>query len=200
MTQRLPLALLWLALLAPAFSYAESPPVPDWLPRTPLTDVLDGVSDTTDIVFVVDARVQPNVVLGQLEADQMTYSQLLTVLKNNEMAAVRMHDIVNIVPVNTVRQHPLPVLYEEDDSLAGDEWVTFVFRPERADPRRLVPILRPLLPQQGHFAAHPQSDSILIVDRYSNVKRVLSMVRRLDARSENDQSSDEPAAATASRD
>jgi len=45
---------------------------------------------------------------------------------------------------------------------------------------QLVPILRPLLPQYAHLAALPYENTLLIVDRYANVKRIEAIVKALD--------------------
>ncbi len=45
---------------------------------------------------------------------------------------------------------------------------------------QLVPILRPLLPQSAHLAAHPTSNALIIADRPQNISRILSLVRRMD--------------------
>ena len=45
---------------------------------------------------------------------------------------------------------------------------------------QLVPILRPLVPQYGHLAAHPASNMLIISDRAANVNRMLRIIRRID--------------------
>jgi general secretion pathway protein D len=43
-----------------------------------------------------------------------------------------------------------------------------------------VPILRPLIPQQGHLAAYQQSNALIISDSASNVARLHQIIRRID--------------------
>ena len=43
-----------------------------------------------------------------------------------------------------------------------------------------MPILRPLIPQYGHLAAHPGSNMLIMSDRASNVDRMLRIIRRID--------------------
>ena len=85
------------------------------MPTTPLADVLDSVSKKSGKQFLIDHRVQPEVVVGQLRSKDVTYSSLLIILRNNDLAAATIGEFVNIVPSGAIRQYPLPVLYEDDD-------------------------------------------------------------------------------------
>ncbi len=51
---------------------------------------------------------------------------------------------------------------------------------------QLVPLLRPLIPQQGHLAAYPSGNMLIISDRASNVSRIMKIIERMD------ESGDEP--------
>src|SRR6267154_1573263 len=51
---------------------------------------------------------------------------------------------------------------------------------------QLVPLLRPLIPQQGHLAAYPSGNMLIISDRASNVNRIMKIIARMD------ESGDEP--------
>jgi len=43
-----------------------------------------------------------------------------------------------------------------------------------------VPILRPLLPQSAHLAAHQPSNAMIVADRPQNLRRMLELIRRMD--------------------
>ena len=168
----------WLAVAAMADD--EQDAMMHRLPTVPLMDVLEAVGKKTGKTFVVDRSVSADIVLGLAEPRKMDYATLLVVLRNNEMAAVSYGGTTSIVNVARVRQYPLPVIYEEDDNIADEEWVTMLIPVENADAKMFVPILRPMLPQQGHLVAHGDSNMLTMVDRYANVKRVLQLVRKMD--------------------
>ncbi len=151
------------------------------LPTIDLADITEVVARRSGKNFLIYHRVDPEVVVGHRRPRDIDYPTLLTILRNNDLAAVSNGDNISIMPVQMVRQHALPIVHEDDDSIADDEWVTRVIILRNADSRQLVPIMRPLLPQAGHMSAHPGSRSILIADRYANVKRVTSMIRQIDA-------------------
>ncbi len=151
------------------------------LPTIPLADILDAVSKKSGKKFLIDARSPREVVVGQLSPQQVTYSSLLIILRNNELAAVTIGDVVNIVAGGHIRAYPLPIVNEDDDSIDGEEWVTRVIQVKNAPAAHLVPIMRPIMPTAGHLAANQESNTILIVDRYANVKRITELILGMDA-------------------
>ena len=76
-----------------------------------------------------------------------------------------------------------PGLAEET---GGDRIVTQVVQLANVGAAQLVPILRPLIPQYGHLAAHPGSNTLIIVDRGSNVDRMLNIIGRMDQASDEE--------------
>ncbi len=150
-------------------------------PSVPLEEVLDSVRKTSDKTFLVDARVPPVVVVGLARNRDITFPMLLKILRNNGLAAVGSDDTTSIIPVNRVRQYPLPLLFEDDDTIDDEQWVTRLVQLDNANAAQMVPILRPLLPQQGHLAAHTDSATIIVVARYANVRRIVQMILKMDA-------------------
>ena len=64
--------------------------------------------------------------------------------------------------------------------------MTQVIAVENVGAAQLVPILRPLVPQYGHLAAHPGSNMLIISDRAANVARMITIIRRIDQSSDED--------------
>jgi general secretion pathway protein D len=64
--------------------------------------------------------------------------------------------------------------------------VTRVIQVDNVAAAQLVPILRPLVPQQGHLAAYPATNVLIISDRASNVERLVSIIRRIDQVSDSE--------------
>ena len=143
-------------------------------------DVLDATARNSDLVFVVDEAATPAVVIGQQRLRDTGYPELLVILKNNALAAVRVEGLVNVVPVARIRQYPIPIVDVNDESISDDEWVTVILSLEHAPAVQLVPILRPLLPQAGHLAASPAANAIILADRFANTRRVAQIAAKLD--------------------
>lgn len=51
---------------------------------------------------------------------------------------------------------------------------------------QLVPILRPLVPQQGHLAAYNPTNTLIVTDHAANIKRLILIIRSVD-RPESDE-------------
>ena len=108
------------------------------------------------------------------------YEAFLATLQVHGYVAVEAGDVIKIVPDATARVYPGAA--EGSD---GDRIVTQTVQLDNVGAAQLVPILRPLIPQYGHLAAHPGSNTLIIADRAANVNRMLSIIDRID------QSSDE---------
>jgi type II secretory pathway component GspD/PulD (secretin) len=153
------------------------PPAPV-LPTVALDQLLERVARKSDKQFLVDYRVGQQLYLGGARLDDVDYPLLLSILRNNNLAAVEIQGRVNIVSVFEIRAYAVPFANTDDPKIADDEWVTRVLT-TTGEAAQLVPILRPMLPQQAHLAANPPH-KLIIVDRYSNVKRITEIVRQLD--------------------
>jgi general secretion pathway protein D len=115
-----------------------------------------------------------------VDVASIDYPLLLAILRNNALAAVTLQGVVNIVPDANIRSYALPTVLEDDPAMADDEWVTRLVKLNQLDPGRAVSALRPLLPQQGELAAVPGSNTLILVDRYGNSRRLIELLRTLD--------------------
>ncbi len=68
----------------------------------------------------------------------------------------------------------------------GDELVTRVVSVSNVGAAQLVPLLRPLIPQQSHLAAHPGSNTLILTDRATNIARMLEIIERIDRKGSED--------------
>ena len=149
--------------------------------------LVDTVSRITGRNFVVDPRVKANVTVitsRPMEKEEL-YQVFLSILEVHGYAAVPVGEIVKIVPDANARQGPVPTVGETNPG-SGDELVTRVLQIKHVPAAQLVPILRPLVPQQGHLAAYPATNVLVVSDRAANIDRLVEIVRRID-RSESEE-------------
>ena len=97
--------------------------------------------------------------------------------------AVTSGEIIKIVPDASSRQYPGSPNIED---ASNEDFVTQVIEINNISATQLVPILRPLLPQYGHLAAHAGSNVLIISDRANNVDRIIDIVSRIDQSDENE--------------
>ena len=143
--------------------------------------LINTVSEVTGRNFIVDPRVKGKVTLvsgGPLDADEI-YSVFLSVLEVHNFAAIPSGDVIKIVPTNIVKQSPTPTEYDEPGD-ATDRQLTQVLRLKHASVQELLPILRPLLPPTSHFAAHAPTNTLVLTDTASNIRRLMEIIDRID--------------------
>jgi general secretion pathway protein D len=150
-------------------------------PRIELQTLLEQVAANSDKQFLVDHRSKQQVYVGGTPIEKPDYPVLLSILRNNGLVAVEIEGRVNVMPSDIARQLPLPLVQRDDPRIPDDEWVSRVITVANGNASYLVPILRPLLPQQGHLAAigGEEHNKLLIVDSYANVKRITEIVNAL---------------------
>src|SRR5690606_37454692 len=84
-------------------------------------------------------------------------------------------EFTRIVADQTARQLPSPTSAAEREAL-----VTQVVRVENVSATALVPILRPMQAQYAQLTAVPNSNLLVIVDRKSNVDRLIEVIEAVD--------------------
>jgi len=148
--------------------------------------LISTVSKFTGKNFVVDPRVKAKVtvVSSITMSEDEVYEVFLSVLQVHGYAAVPVGSIIKIVPEVNAKQGPLPVVRGESSS--GDELITKVITLNHVPAAQLVPILRPLVPQQGHLAAYNPTNTLIITDHAANIKRLVLIIRNID-RPESDE-------------
>jgi general secretion pathway protein D len=141
--------------------------------------IVEAVGEVTGKTFILDPRVTAKVtILSKTPmSPEAFYEAFLSILQVHGYIAITTGDIVKIIPDATARQHPNP---PATDGAAADDIVTQVIQVHNIGAAQLVPILRPLIPQYGHLAAHPGSNMLIISDRASNVNRMINIIRRID--------------------
>ena len=178
-------AVLILAL-GPALSYAQEKSITPNFRESDIRQIVEAVGELTDKTFIIDPRVNAKVTM--LSTTPMSpdafYEAFLAILEVHQLAAMQSGDIIKIIPNATARQYPGPI---STTSAAGaDDIVTQVIQVQNVGAAQLVPILRPLIPQFGHLAAHPGSNMLIISDRAANVTRMVNIIRRIDMSSDDD--------------
>ena len=107
------------------------------------------------------------------------YKVFLSILEVHNYSAVPSGSVIKIIPEANARQRPLPISTNQP-SKEGDELITQLVQLNHVPATQLVPILRPLIPQSGHLAAYVPTNTLILADRASNVRRILRIIREVD--------------------
>jgi type II secretory pathway component GspD/PulD (secretin) len=145
----------------------------------PITELIEAVAKRTGKTFIIDPRVQGEAMLIGGNPTKLDYAELLTVLQVHGFAVVAHGDVVRVIPDAGIRQQPLSYVSGKE-SHPEAEYVTKTLTVKNVPAAQLVPILRPLLPQQGHLVAFPCTNMLMIVDTFGNVQRIEKLMQTLD--------------------
>lgn len=139
------------------------------------------VSEITGKNFIVGPTVQGKVtvVSAQPMRPDEIYDVFLSVLRVHGLAAVPSGSMVKIVPEAAAQADGSSGLGAASAESA-DEVITQIVPVKHVSASELVAILRPLLPQGSQLIAHATSNSLVVSDRASNVRRLIDIVQRID--------------------
>ncbi len=184
-----PLALLCLALALLPSALLAQPVNSDEMVRINMNDadirtVIQWIAEQTQKNFIIDPRVKGK--LSVLSSQPMTmdeaYQVFLTALDVYGFAVVESGGNVKVIPNAQARSSGLPIVEAfttgERDSA---ELVVHVIKVENIAANEVVTLLRPLVPQTGHLAAFPTSNSVIIADRANNINRLADLIKQIDA-------------------
>ncbi len=173
----LPAALLCLLLSAVPASAQEFTVN---LKETDIQELIQFVAKVTDTTIVVDPKVKGTVkvVSPKPVSSSELYDLFLAILDVQGYTAVRSGNVVRVIQSKDARSAPVRV--ESEAVRASDEYVTNVIRLENISAAKLIPVLRPLVPQQAHMAAYAPSNAIIISDTAANIERIRGIIEGMD--------------------
>ncbi|MFV2031954.1 MAG: type II secretion system secretin GspD [Gammaproteobacteria bacterium] len=151
-----------------------------------LISVINSVSQITGKNFIIDPRVKGKVTVissKPLNVDEV-YSVFLSILQVHGFATVPTKNAIKIIPDATAKQNAAPLTQGKNGP--GDQLITRVLQIKYINAAQLVPILRPLVAQQGHLAAYATTNVLIISDRASNIERIERIIRQMDRKNDAD--------------
>ena len=150
------------------------------LKDTDIQEFIEFVADVTGTTIVIDPAVKGKVkvVSSKPVSRPELYDLFLSILDVHGYTAVRSGEVVRVIPNKNARSAPVDVI--SGTSSISDEYVTQVIRLQNVSAAKLIPVLRPLVPQQAHMAAYAPSNAIIISDVRANINRISQIIDRMD--------------------
>jgi len=144
-----------------------------------IKELIKFVADTTGYTVIMDPKIRANIqVISQEPVNrQQLYDMFLSVLSMNGFTAIKNDNVLRIVSDKTVRTQPIPVT---STGRVNAEYITRVIELENITATKLIPVLRPLMPQEGHMAAYADSNAIIVSDSRENVQKIIEIISQLD--------------------
>lgn len=152
-----------------------------------INTVIATVSEMTGKNFILDPRVKGKVTVissHPMEAEDI-YQVFLAVLNVHGFATVPGKNVIKIVPEVNAKQDAIPTVSGRS-KLEGGQFVTQVIAVNNVAAAQLVPILRPLLPQEAHLAAYAPTNVLIASATKANIERIVGLVKRIDLSSETE--------------
>ncbi len=151
-----------------------------------LVQVINSVSQITGRNFIIDPRVKGKVTVISSKAldEEEVYNVFLSILQVHGFATVPTENAIKIIPDATAKQSSAP--FTAASRNPGDQLITRVLTIKHINAAQLVPILRPLVAQQGHLAAYPTTNVLIISDRAANIRRIDRIIAQMDKAVDSD--------------
>ncbi|WP_033413817.1 type II secretion system secretin GspD [Kangiella aquimarina] len=150
-----------------------------------IREVVETVAKITGKTMIVDPRVKglkvTIITAGNVDytKDQI-YNIFVSALQVHKFQAIEANGVVKIVPDQQARSEYSPVNVSNLDDY-GDRYITQVIPVQNVDAQQIMNVLRPLVsPTSGHLFAVQGTNTLILHDSASNVRRISEIIDRTD--------------------
>ncbi len=140
------------------------------------------ISDLTKQNFVIDDKVKGKVTIispGKITVSE-AYRVFLSVLEVHDYTVVPSGQITKIVPSPDARSKSIKTRLEEEAESFGDNVVTQIIPLRYADPNEIKRLFTPLVSKSSVILAYAPTNTLIITDVQSNIKRLLHILKAID--------------------
>ena len=141
-----------------------------------LRKITQDIAKFSKKTIILDPRVKGRVTIysDSLLDQEQVWQVYLRTIQVNGFSAITEDNIVRIVPENEATR---------DVNLASNdaEFMTKIILLENRSAGEILPMIKPITGRQSHLSSIPSINSILLVDRKSNVERIEALLSELDA-------------------
>ncbi|HKB58695.1 MAG TPA: type II secretion system secretin GspD [Gallionellaceae bacterium] len=144
-----------------------------------IPEVIRAISHITKRNFLVDPKVKGtiNIVSATPVSNQEAYNLLLSALRMQGYAAVEANGVTRIMPEANAKHYIARI---SGRSTRTDEIVTRIFPIQYQSATQLVNVLRPLIAPNNVVVAYPATNTLVVTDYASNLRRIAQIVHSLD--------------------
>jgi general secretion pathway protein D len=138
------------------------------------------ISELTRRNFVIDERVTGKITLmmpTKVSPDE-AYQVFLSALEIKGFTAVEDGRVIRIIPTAAARQSGLKVFQNND--IQGEGFVTKLIRMKYVNPQEIVRTVTPLMTKDGSAIAYATTNSVILTDPVSNIRKIEDLIRALD--------------------
>ncbi|HEX68033.1 MAG TPA: type II secretion system protein GspD [bacterium] len=142
------------------------------------------VSQVTGKNFLLSDQVRGKVTIispKKIPRDEV-YRVFESILEIKGLVAIPAGNVIKIVPAREAKQYPLPVnIGKEPEKISPeDKMITQLIPLQYADAQQVVSLITPLVSSEGHITSYTPTNTIILSDYSSNLKRILTIIQRID--------------------
>ena len=137
--------------------------------------VTQDIANFSKKTIILDPRVKGKVTIfsnSSLSSDEV-WDVYLRTIQVNGFSALNDENFVRIVPENEATR-------DQNSGESGGEFITRVIELKNRSSVELLPLIKPIAGRQANVSSIASINSLLIVDRKSNVERITEVVQSLD--------------------
>lgn len=155
-----------------------------------LRTVIKFISELTGKNFVVDDKVKGTVTIispTDITVDE-AYHVFLSVLEMKGFTVVEAGKVLKVVPSAEARYRDIETLKAEDSIRVGreDRMITQLIPLQHANANDLRGILSPLVSKESQIVAYQPTNTLIITDYASNLRRLQALIREMDVESKDE--------------
>ncbi|RMG58583.1 MAG: type II secretion system protein GspD [Deltaproteobacteria bacterium] len=146
-----------------------------------ISALIKFISEVTGKNFIFDEKVRGRVTIispRKISVDE-AYRVFLSVLQVKGYTTVEQDGIVKIIPSREIKQEPTSISTEKVTG-ETDEYVTQLVPLTYINVRDASTLLSPLISKEGLISFYEPSNTLIVIDRKSNISRILQILSELD--------------------
>ena len=137
--------------------------------------VTQDIANFSKKTIILDPRVKGKVTIfsnSSLSSDEV-WDVYLRTIQDNGFSSLNDENFVRIVPENEATR-------DQNSGESGGEFITRVIELKNRSSVELLPLIKPIAGRQANVSSIASINSLLVVDRKSNVERITEVVQSLD--------------------
>jgi len=152
--------------------------------RADIREVIHSLATALGISYTIDPRIEGQVTIrtnGKIAREDL-FPLFNQILRNNGIAAVKVGDIYQILPVAEAKTRAIvpPSAAARQGARATDSFVIEIFPVRHVSSDEMVNILQPFVTPGGDALSYPRSNLVVVTDLQSNVARLHELVISFD--------------------
>jgi len=150
--------------------------------RVDINVFIKFMSELTGTNFVVDQRVKGKVTIispSKISLNEV-YKVFESVLEVHGYTTVQSGEVVKIIPSPDARSKSIETKLREESTTPRDRVVTQLIPLKYADPVQIKRLFTPLVSKSSVILAYSPTNTLIMTDVYSNIKRLLRILKEID--------------------